>query len=419
MIRHSVLLIVVIALLSFAEAAIGNAPDTWLAGQQAFQRGDYVEALRLFKAAQRSGVEGPALSYNIAVCHYKLGDYEQSRLHFRRIADQYPKMRGLVEYNLGLVAQQLGDNMGARQHFVDAYRLSTNNETLRILSSRMLGQIEPEVVTASRWTGAFGLRIGNDDNVALRDELGLPSGVSAQSPMIDLFGSVQGPIDVGTGFQVNGSVYLIRYSDASEFNQSEIRGGVVYDWRPNDLHIAIGAHASASTLGGDSFDQKTGAEARIARFFGRSNSIGIRLVYDDITASDSQVAGIKGSRLKIAALYRWYSNSHQFLVRYSFETNHRSNPSVSPDRHRVGVTYRYDSSAGLGYEAGFDVRRGDYNDLAIPRDEELLTARVGVTYSLANSWHVWLEYRYSENRSSDPVFSYDRNQITLGFLKSY
>ena len=42
-----------------------------------------------------------------------------------------------------------------------------------------------------------------------------------------------------------------------------------------------------------------------------------------------------------------------------------------------------------------------------------------VSYTFANDWTIELDYRQSENDSTDPVYSYDRQRFTLGFIKAF
>ena len=408
-----------ILLLALFRSVLAEPADDWQAGQQAFQNGNYASALVFFQAARSSGLDSPAVHYNIAVCQFKGHDFESAREGFELIADRFPAMRGLAEYNLGLVARRLGQTRAATQHFLNAYRLSPDDEKLRILSSRMLRELEPDVMTASRWTGAVGLRVGHDDNVALRDELGLPAGVTTESPMVDLFASIQGPWNGSSGIRVDGSAYLVRFFDADEFDQTEVRGRVFYDWRPSDWRIQLGAHASAGTLGGDAFDRKTGASARVIRYLGRKASIDVRYIYDDVSDADPIFSGIAGSRQQLDARYRWHVDGHMLVLRYVSETNDRNDPGVSPKRNRFGVGYRYQPDMGWGYEAGVDLRNSDYKDLLVPRDEDLLTVRGGLTHMLPANWFVSLQFRYLDNDSTDATFSYDSNQITLGALKIF
>jgi hypothetical protein len=414
-----VLRILLTSLLLALAGVTSAADDNWDFGKQAFENGDYAAALTFFETARDDGLDGPAVRYNIGVSQFKLGHYRAAGQTFSLIAHLFPKMRGLAEYNLGLVARRLGEKTEARGHFLQAYKYSPEDRTIRILASRRLRELEPDVRTASRWTGAFGARIGNDDNVALRDEAGLPAGTTTDSAMVDVFAAVQGPWSGRSGVRFDASAYLIKYFDAGDFDQAEVAGGVFYDWRLDDWRIQAGVHVSAGSLGGEAFDRKTGAHARALRYFGGNSVVDLRYTYDDVTDSNSLFSGIAGSRQQIDARYRWYSDGHRVQLRYWLEFNDRVDPGVSPDRNRIAVGYRYQPEEGVGYEADIDVRNSDYDQLTSTREEDLLIFRAALTYTFRNRWEVLLEYRSSDNDSSDDTFSYDRSQITLGALKLF
>lgn len=406
-------------LLVLAGAAFATVPDDWAAGQRAFRGGDYASALRFFEAAREAGLDSPAVHYNIAVSQYKLERYDSAGQTFASIARRFPQMRGLAEYNLGLVARRSGSSAAARAHFLRAYELSPDDRKLRVLASRRLRELEPETRTASRWTGALAARAGHDDNVALRDETGLPFGSTSESPMIDLFASIQGPWNGRGGLRLDGSAYLVKYLDAEDFDQSQVRGGVVYDRRTGDWRIQIGAYASAATLGGDAFDRKLGAEASASRYVGRNASVVLRYGHDEVSDADAQFAGISGSRRQFDARYRWYRDGYRLQARFALERNDRLEPGVSPDRTRFGVDYRYQPQTGLGYGAGIDFRSSEFGELDTPRDEDLLTLSGSLTYAMSSDWLFLLELRHSDNDSTDAAFSYDRAQITLGAMKLF
>jgi len=417
---HKDLRIAILAtLLALSGTATATTADDWSAGKQAFNAGDFASALVFFETARDAGLQGPAVHYNIAISQYKLGRYGAAQSTFELIARRYPKMRGLAEYNLGLTAERMGARADARVHYLNAYELSPDDRTLRVLASRRLREFEPKVQTASRWAGAFGVRAGYDDNIALIDEVGLPAGTTTESPMANVFASFSGPWNGRSGFRLEGSAYLIKYVDASDFDQSEIRGGVFYEWRPTNWRLQFGVQAGAGTIGGDAFDRKTGGRVRVVRSLNRNSVFDLRYTFDDVTEADSIFAGIAGTRQQFDARYRWFRDAHRFQLRYWLETNDRLDPGVSPDRNRVGVDYRYQPEHGLGFEAGIDLRNSEYDELVTPREEDLTTLRGALTYTFRNNWLVLLEYRNSSNDSTDSTFSYDRNQVTLGALKYF
>lgn len=401
--------------------AIHAQADDWSDGNAAFERGDYGAALRYFEAARDAGISGPAVHYNIAVCQYKLEQYAEAGQTFAFIAGEYPGMAGLAEYNLGLVAQRTGDTDAAVEHFLRAYRTSPDNETIRVLASNQLAEIAPEKRAAARWSGAFGVRAGYDDNIVLRDTAGISSGVTSESPMLDVFASISRPFpSLQDGLTLEGSAYAIRYFDADDFDQHEITAGARYEWQPGSWRIATSANAGAGWLGGDAFDRRVGLAVDGYRSLGGDASVYLAYYYDDISDGDDVFAGIGGTRQQLVARYRKYlSDGRRLLVRLRHEDNDRRDPGVSPTRTGLSIDYRYLPDAGWGFEVGASHRRSRFSEITVSRTENLLATRFALTRHLANSWILLVEYRYSDNDSSDPEFSYQQNVLTVSAMRTF
>ena len=404
---------------AFAPPAVADVAEDWASGQQAFAAGDFESALLFFEIARDGGQEGVAVHYNIAVCQFKLSRFDDARNTFRYIADNYPRMEGLAEYNLGLVERRLGNTRSAQEHFIRAWELSPDDDKIRALAIAMLDDVVPPEEEPRRWFGSFGLRAGHDDNVALRDSLGLPAGVTAESPMADLFVSLRGaPAGFG-GFMLDASAYAVAYTDADDFDQSEFRLGGLYVWRPGDWRLEGSAHYVYGTLGGSGFEREIALGARAVRYLGEQSALDVQYRYDDIDEDDPLFAGIAGTRQRIDLRYRWYRGNHTVILRLGAENNDRLDAGVSPSRSRVQADYRYQPDDGWGFEAGIGFRASDYDDLQIPRSEDLTSVSAALTRTVAEVWLFALQYQYSENDSSDPEFSYERNLITLGVLRTF
>lgn len=410
------------ALLVLSLWAAGDAlaiTEDWEAGKAAYADGDFESALVYFEAARDAGLDSPAVYYNIAVSQFRLGHFQDSGRTFELIAQRFAKMRGLAEYNLGLVALRLGDQDQARLHFLRALDSSTADPGLRVLASRQLDVAEPGSRPTSAWSGVVGLRVGTDDNVTLRDEAGLPVGTTTDSPLVDGFVSVSGPWQRGGGLRAEATAYMARYADAGEFDQSEFEGRVVYDWRPSGWRIQFGIQAGVGGVGGKSFDRKTGLHTRLVRPLASNSLLDLSYQYDRVNEARDVYAGIAGSRHRVGLSYLWYRDNHRFRVRYLAETNDRQDPGVSPRRKRIGLDYRKLPFVGFGYEAGIDLRESNYHDLLTPRKEELTSLRGAFTYTLRNRWRLQLELAHSSNDSSDRVFAYDRKRVTLGAMRNF
>ena len=142
--------------------------------------------------------------------------------------------------------------------------------------------------------------------------------------------------------------------------------------------------------------------------------------YDDVSDGADIYDGISGKRQQFVARYRKYlSDGRRLLLRFRHENNDRADPGVSPTRTGITVDYRYLPDAGWGFEAGAGYRRSRFSDAAESRTENRLSARFAATRHIAEDWILVAEYRYSDNDSSDPEFSYDQNVLALSAMRTF
>jgi tetratricopeptide (TPR) repeat protein len=410
---HFLLLIAVVG------ASRADVADHWNEGRQAWERADYREALDNFVAARNAGLDTPAVHYNIAVAQYQLGFYAEAADSFERIARRFPQMRALAEYNLGLTATKRVQADAARRHFVEAHAAAADDRTLRILASRRLRELEYEPEPRTAWSGGVGVRAGYDSNVALRDEAGLPAGNSTESPMLDLFGTLQSPQGATGGFSGNASLYVVRYPDAGDFDQAEARLAGGYEWQNTAWRWFVGAEAAAGSLASEAFDRRFGLHASASRPVGASGFAEFALRYDDIDAADETWAGISGHRWIADGRYSVTSGPHRVRLYYRYEANDRADPGVSPSRDRWNVDYRFLASNGLSYEVGVEYRNSRYAELEDSRDEVLSTIRAAASYAVSEHWLLLLDLRVANNDSTDPAFEYDRRVVSIGALRLF
>jgi tetratricopeptide (TPR) repeat protein len=184
-------LVVCLALVIFAALALAQtagaaaesaASERFAAASRAFAEQDYRRALADFQAALDLGHEGPAVHYNLAVCYYRLGEYVRAEQAFRELAREFPEMRDLAEYNLGLALTRQGREAEARGAFEQAR--NGNDERVAALAAAMLERLTAAEVAprAESWMRLIDLRAGYDDNVALIDAASVPAGRSTESP---------------------------------------------------------------------------------------------------------------------------------------------------------------------------------------------------------------------------------------------
>jgi tetratricopeptide (TPR) repeat protein len=421
---RNVITMTVLAFLSLAPFSEGLAEESSRAftmGSQAFAEGDYLRALAYFEDAREAGVDGPAVHYNIAVCHYRLGNYKQAEGVFRFIANRYPEMGALAEYNLGLVLLRQAREDEARPLFERA-RQESSDEKIAQLAAAALRRLDSAPESAAkppRWVSLVDFNVGHDDNVALLDESSVPAGQSVESAFTEALAVISGPLSDGSGFRFNGGAYTVRYNDAGEFDQTAVRLGGAYHWATRAWRMEAESHFNHTTLDGDGFEQRLGVGLDLKRNLSSTTTFGVQLVHDEVDGVEPQFAYLEGSRELLGVSLDRYGISGRLTLAYQFESNDRASASVAPTRNRVALHYRYTMSPGWNADFGLSFRSSAYDDLAVPRDEDLTELALGVQRNFARGLRFNGTYRWSDNGSNVDTFSYTRSRLSLGVGKSF
>jgi len=327
------------------------------------------------------------------------------------IAARFPTMRGLAEYNVGLAERRRGNPAAAQRSFVAAWYASDDPKVRALAVSQLteLARDPPDDRYAS-----ISITVGHDDNVALRDRLGLPAGASAESPLAEVFATLNVPSRHVPGLEFDGAIYAITYPEADEFDQAELRAGLLHTHDTTDWKFQAGLHVVAGTLDGSRFNDELNTNFRATWFASDAASVELRFRYDEIRGTEASFDGIDGSRRRADFRYRWNRLPHYLVVRAGVEDNDRRDARISPTRRRLQANYFYRLDDRWEIEVEAASRASEYDNAAAMRDEDLSMVALGASCDIAEHWAVSVRYRYSENDSSDPLFSYKRHQVTVG-----
>lgn len=126
---------------SLSDAEEPDARQLVAKANQAFEAGEYDQALAGYREAELSAPESPEVAYNQAIAQYKLGDFPAARSFFNRaLATRDLGLEAGVKYNLGNVAYSLAlEKMSKLQealdllkqaigHYRDALELAPDDE---------------------------------------------------------------------------------------------------------------------------------------------------------------------------------------------------------------------------------------------------------------------------------------------------
>lgn len=408
-----------------AAADPSTASEAFAEGTAAFSAGDFEHALARFEAALAAGLDGPAVHYNIGVCLYRLGRYPQADAAFASIADRWPDMRGLAEYNLGLVALKQGESRRAERHFRAALA-STDDETIVYLAREQLARgaqapgapAAPQAPTDERLV-LVDARLGYDDNVLmLADEIRLPDGQSGESRFIEVWAQISDPL-ADSGFRFDGSVYALHYPEAETFDQNVLQVGFPYEWSIGAWRGEAGPQLGWTTFDGDVLDRRVAIDARASRDVGPGSTVELRFAHQEIGEGDSLYEFFAGDRTVLEVRLHLRGQHGRLTLSHGVERNDRVAATVSPRRTRWSVHYLYDVSAAWQMEMQASWRDSRYGKLAEPREEDLGEIDVFVTRVLPDDWFASAGVSLVDNDSNVSTADYRGRRMSIGVMKQF
>jgi hypothetical protein len=394
-------------------AADAETPS-FAAATEAFAQHDYQRALTLFQKLRADG-SGPAIPYNIAVCLYRLGRFTEAETEFRGLAENYPAMRALAEYNRGLALLELRRSADARAAFELASGAA--DEKIAALAEAQLARLGGDASPAprSRWSALFDVGMGHDDNVTLVDEVSIAAGSSA-SGFVEALGYATRGFGADGPWRVDLSGYSVRYADASGFDQDSFRAAGRYVGTPGRWRFDVGPYYERSTLGGDDFERSIGAGLRAETAVGARLRLIARLAFEDVEALETAFEHLDGSEAR-AGIAIEPRDGRGWHAAYDIESMDRAAANVSADRGKVTVGYtgRLVSTWQVGARVS---HRASRYDRVLGPDERLLEMTLGATRDLARSWRFSAEYTHWDNDADLDQFSYTSNRVTLRLGRS-
>lgn len=416
----SLLILLVVASPAAAQtpaSAEETASQRFAAGSRAFENGDFREALADFEAAIAAGKQGPAVRYNVAVCYYKLGDYRRAENAFKDLAQRFPEMRALAEYNIGLALTEQDRRGEARDAFERAR--AGNDVQIAALATVMLDRlvVASEAPSARPWTRLIDMRIGHDDNVALIDAASLPTGRSTDSSLAELFAYFSGPVGVRP-WRVDASAYIVAFPDAGEFDQRVVYLGAAREWRAGDWYFDAGPRVSHATLDGDGFEQRVGLLMNARRVAGNV-TFAAQLAHDDIDDLEARFSYVDGTLDQLAFAIDSTLRSGRVIATYYLERNDRADAGVSADRDRYVLRYRRLFNAAWTTDLMYEYRKSDYTELSPVREEERRQLGIDLARNVSANWQVVMQYRVADNESNDPAYTYDRHRVSIGVSTTF
>jgi len=393
--------------LARASVSSPEAAAQFAAAKTAFEAEDFSKARALFEQALASGMEGPAIHYNIGASSYLGGDLPRAESEFREVA-RTPEMAALAHYNLGLVALERRDPREARRWFERAVQESPD-QRLTQLAARRLAEL-PEDHTPGAWYFYTRGGIGYDDNVSLRSS----SIESSASGAADSYGELifAGSYSIGS-WRIDTGAAALEYMKLHEFNQSAFSLGVARGFRLENWYFELGAFGSQLSLGGDVFERNVGAGLQAARaFFGGSR---LRAEIRAATVKgEADFAGLTGKRTELGLYFDKGWRAWNFGAHTRAEIDDAEDAVFTSRWIQVGAEARYAWSPLWGVMTTAALRRITHPaqaDTLKGWNDSRATLQLGLTRALWKQAQLFVRYEHERNDSPVAGYDYDRNWV--------
>lgn len=424
----------------FAAEHTGGASETQL-GTDAFKAGDFRRALDHFEAARGQGSDTPDLLYNLAVTHYRLGQYDNAGRLFHELLVIGPEWNEIAAYNLGLVAMQQDDRDQAERWF-RSVRRTGRNEKLVYLAGEGLARlgVYPEPAgdpPPRKWFGLLNLGGGYDDNAVAFPEQLLTSTSQGADTFLEMLAYGQMYLD-GTaedGLRLHGFAFLKQYNDLGFIDVSTFNAAVVRDTTHYGWELEYGAGLGHTRVNGDTLTNQIQGRFQIGRTIEAHEYTGT--YSPSYYLAGDTYSHLKGWRHRYDLRWRYRSEQYRWTVRYRLELNDRVDLarddtflSYSPLRNALLLEADWYRSPEMTFTAGVEYEHSGYGARNIQQDldgaiQEAVrqSDQVGFwlqgQYLFRRGWRVLAEYRYTNNDDVFDLYQYKRSEVKLSLEFAY
>lgn len=412
----------------FADTETSTAKQQMRAGITAFQNNNLEQARKLLEAAATK-LDSRALTYNLGVLYYKLGEYDLAENKFRQLLDT--KQRGLAFYNMGLVALAQDNPRKARSAFRNAAIEGAEDKLGKLARAQLkdLGEIPPP----SQWQSLISLAGGYEENIGLFPDTA-PS--SVDDSFLESVGVISGyPVRKGNdAMKAQLQLYGRQYADEQDFNTHLARLDTAWERSSAPYRFSLGIGGDQLWRGGSSQEQRARLSGQIATSACQLGSEAARCtvsVDGEQVYADTRLDAYDGQHYRLDLRYKAKKNAWRGDVRYRLDYDDRENfdagtefYSVSPmgQTLKVGIGYAFTPAFELGTSIGY--RLNYYRTahrlqtpeglLVINRKDHRYTVGIDGEYRVNPTLSLLLDMQVVKNDSNIARYDYDRRTASFG-----
>lgn len=393
-----------------------------------FKQGDFKSAKQFYKSALeialRDGEKVSAIYYNLGSVCYRLQQYDESRSYFKQLTD-HNKLDAIAYYNLALIENKLSHKQSAIDYFYKSKQRTTDEKLSGLIDNQLLklSNQKPDVTitkTVKDWNAFLYVSQGYDSNVTFSP---LEVGSEQSGNFLQAIGLFDKRI-AGEGYGVKKSALLVTstifisnyYSTSfNDYNLFDI--GLRYLYPVDKWRNRVDLNLKKSTYGDRDYQKIVAATFQTKRKLVNNDVIRFRYRYEDIESLEQIYDYLTGNKQRASMAYQFRWPKDSLLLWYELEMNQRNNTirsNFSPTRNTLRLRYQKNLNKRSQAYLELAARSSDYEPTAT-QDREDERGRFLLAYrnQFVPDWQVEARWSFTDNRSTEPVYSYRRHIVLL------
>lgn len=390
-----------------------------------------------FSQYQKNKKDGKNI-YNLAVLSYKLKNYPQAKTYFLQLLP-FQAYHLVAKYNLGLVANKLGDTEEALSWFIkiNAHTHPLNESDKASLNIKKLAKIQIKKLQAAKAgspkKSAQTLDIeayvfayyGNEDKYI--DSAGT---VTEGDDFLNLYGLVTFNLDelIMPGVHWRLNYYAKDYQTRTEYDYHILGTDFGKNYKYGSWRHYIRLGFDKSTYGGENYQSISKLDMKSLYKLPHKQEISARLRFDEIASDNTLYDAYEGQRQRLDLRYDWKFDQEKLRVDLGYDNSDLADSvstitsnvlhSYSPLRQKLQLSWFHNINGNWKTQLTYELRDSRYADYStvdnIVRDETRVASSIRLKYRLKKSWWLVSEYKYTDNESNISRYRYSRNRIRIG-----
>lgn len=380
----------------------------------AARAGEYRRAVAEFRAARATGLDTPALHFNLGVALFRLGHLDAAVAAFRRAADS-PELGGPASYNLGRIARDRDDVRTARQWFARAAERA-RTDAVRERALAALGVLVRPAPPSSGF--AFvAVGAGHDSNITLAP----PDSATASregSPFV--LTEAYAEHSIGARWSLFGSTFGEYYTEMDGYDLESVTAGA--RWRAERGRPQIRIAARHTRFGGEPFEHAVLADLRLRRTTARG-VLHLGLGVDGLAGARGK-AYLDGTRRRMSASWTTPVFGGDWSARYTLSDLARgdgeSTAGAGYSYRRNAIALTYERAFAGGYVLAVDGSWAAYRyDDRQRGDEGAIRVGIQLERPLTEAWQVAARAEAERHQARTEAREYRRRRVTARLERTW